>query len=120
MEDEKLTKVTLTRTGQRPLTFEGRELATGESRLNNAHPDYSGRVGKATTATVYETRGGKLVLEVIHWTIWQGQTDEYTAHVYDGSEALLADLEHQVADRVARDLLLTELQAKMDIAEHVA
>lgn len=24
MEDEKLTQVTLTRTGQRPLTFEGR------------------------------------------------------------------------------------------------
>jgi len=120
MEDKKFQKVTLPRTAQRPLTFEGRELATGESHTNNAHPDYSGQVGKATRATVYETRRGSHVLEVNHWTVWQGETDEYTAYVYDTSEALLSDLEHQVRDRVARDRLLTALLASMDIAEQVA
>lgn len=120
MKDKKFEKVTLPRTAQRPLTFEGRELATGESHTNNAHPDYSGQVGKATRATVYQTRGGNLVLEVVHWTVWQGETDEYTAHVYDTSEALLSDLEHQDRDLVARDRLLTALQAVMEVAEQVA
>lgn len=73
-----MQEYTLTRTGGRPLKFNGEVVAEAGS---------SWFMGKDQNRwheiTIYKTVGGKYVLAVAYFTRWQGEGNHYKAEVYD-------------------------------------
>lgn len=98
------------RSGQTPLAFEGEVLASFATSFDRAHPDYSGRPGRAESVTVYRTKGGKYVVAVAHLTCWQGGHDHYDAQVFGSLSSALnylafeADVPEWVVDEIIDQL----------------
>jgi hypothetical protein len=80
-----MAEIRLTRTGDAPLVFSGKEVAQA------AGPRRSGRQEQTrwTDLTVYRTEGGKLVAEIVYRSTWQGESDEHRAIVCDDERGLI-------------------------------
>ena len=113
---ERREQVTLKRTGKRPLSFTGEQLASYLTSMNNAHADYSGELGIHHKAAVYRTDTNMYVLEFVTYSAWQGSTDNYQGHASDGIENILDVIEAELPERLATPLL-AELSEHVDIAE---
>lgn len=98
-----MKRITVQRSGKRPLRFHGELVAEVGESMNNASPDYSGAPGRATNVFVYRTQQGKHVLAVHHRTCWQGEEDSYKGTTFDTAEDLVANLEQWscAADEIA-------------------
>ena len=110
--------ITLKRSGERPLTFTGEEVASASTSMNNAHPAYSGETGICHEARIYRTDTQVYVLEFVTHSAWQGSLDTREALVFDGVENLLDYIEVELPRRV-KDPLLAELGGHVDIAERL-
>ena len=70
--------ITLERTGNRPLEFDGSEIATIRTRYAGGR-DHN----RWYEVTLYETNGGKYVIAITYGTIWEGESENYMAQVFD-------------------------------------
>ena len=100
-----MQKITIARTGLRPLTFEGELLAEASTSMDRAHPDYSGKIGICHTAKVWRTSGGKFVVNLVRHTAWQGQRDCHEAEVFGTLPRLANWLVENAPARVSDPLL---------------
>lgn len=69
-----MERITLERTGQRPLVFTGELIKTESTRRHNS--------SRWTDMSIYRTAGGKYVASMYHATCWQGEHDTCTAQVF--------------------------------------
>jgi hypothetical protein len=91
-----MSTITLTRTGQRPLAFDGEEQFRATSRA---------RSGPAETRwwelVIYRTADARAVMELNYLSQWETETEWSTAAVYPTMEALFDALEqHNPLDPV--------------------
>lgn len=106
-----MKRITVQRSGQRPLRFHGELLAEHSESMNNASPDYSGSPGRATEIRVYHTQKGQYVFAVHHKTCWQGEDDSFAGTVFASAEGVLAHVEENAsyaADELADALGVAE------------
>ena len=108
-----MEKFTLTRDGERDLTFTGETIASASSSPESARGDYSGSVGRWTELHLYRTKGGKYVCQSIGRTQWQGEHDRFKAAVCDDAAGVC---EFFGASRLAKELFD---EAGIDCAERV-
>ncbi len=93
----------LTRTGKRPLVFNGIELAAATTRDHNST--------RWSKCEVHKTEKGKYVLGYAAMTCWQGESDRYSANVFDTPEDVVAELEENcpaLAEDIAKALNVAE------------
>jgi hypothetical protein len=120
MGGNEMKRITVQRTGQRPLRFHGELIAEDSESMNNASPAYSGSPGRATHVRVYKTQQGKYVLGVRNATIWQGESDTYHGSVHDSAEELIGSLEGGTGEDYAHPGAAAEIAAQLGVAEDVA
>ena len=80
--------VKLVRDGKRALEFEGELIAEDD---NHSHEGPT--QNRWTEVSVYQTKGGKIVVGVAHISQWQGETDCYSAEVFASIEEAAAYIE---------------------------
>ena len=106
-----MEKITLKRTGLRPLSFTG-ELVTGfETSPDRAAGSYwSGATGRWYEVNLYRTAKGRYVVQVSHYTQWQGEQDEYLARVFDSLEEALTweAIPPRALEEITEELGITE------------
>ena len=75
------------RTGQGPLAFSGRLLAQalGERQLGIEQTRYH-------EIAIYETDGGKFVVQITYRSKWEGETDHYVADFFTDPADVVAEL----------------------------
>ena len=81
IEDTEMEQYTLSRTGIRPLSFKGEEVAHVQSTAQTADSYYSGETGISRKITVYLTSGGNCVVRYSEYSQWQGSSDLHRAKV---------------------------------------
>jgi len=69
-----MSKITLTRTGQAPLTFEGEQLASSCTQTTSGQGQ-----NRWHAIAVYRTSGGAYVVSVEYHTQWDGEENWFTA-----------------------------------------
>jgi hypothetical protein len=72
----------LTRTGNRPLSFDGALISISSSREHES--------SRWHELALYRTSAGKWVLSVVFRTLWQGEHDHHSAEIFDGPELAAA------------------------------
>jgi len=82
-----MKEYTLTRTGDRPLSFTGELLAVADGRIHSGQEQ-----NRWHEIRVYKTAGGKYVLEIEYCTCWQGENSHHRGSVHSNTDALLANL----------------------------
>lgn len=93
----------LTRTNKRSLTFNGLLLVDRSSKDHNST--------RWVKTSIYETDKGKFVVGLGHITCWQGESDRYTAEVFETLEQVVAFIEENasvLAEDVASELNIVE------------
>jgi len=116
-----MLRITLTRTGNRPLVFDGERIAAVSSRDRDANRWHD--------LSLYRTTNGNFVLSIEYGTIWQGEMEHSDAVIVDSADAVAQILrttdpsEHATgmpvyndAMRVKEDRRRAELQARYDAA----
>ena len=116
-----MSRITLTRTGNRPLAFDGEQIAASSSRHRDANRWHD--------LALYRTTNGNFVLSVDYNTIWQGERDHSDAVIVDSADAVAEFLrnfnpcEHAMGFPVYNDVMRikedrrrAELQARYDEA----
>jgi len=101
MENE---KVVLTRTGRRPLAFNGQKIASATTWDHNAT--------RWTKVQIFETDTGKVVVGIGFVTCWQGEEDRYTAEVFADRSAAMLHIEEfasTLASGIANELKIAEM-----------
>lgn len=86
--------ITLTRDNAPDIRFEGDLIVSVRSSPNNASGSYSGSPGRWTTLRLYLSKGGRYVCHRIEHTIWEGDTDSYSATVCDTDEQVIKFFGH--------------------------
>ncbi|MCB2403570.1 hypothetical protein [Rhizobium ruizarguesonis] len=81
--EEENTPITVERDDAPDISFLGVRIAGASSSGNSANPEFSGSVGRRTLIRLYRTKAGKFVCERIERSNWQGERDQYDAHVCD-------------------------------------
>lgn len=99
MTEEKYKKFTLQEDGFPDVTFTGREIASASSHVRNGVEQNT-----YSDVSVYETRGGKYVVQVIHVSQWQGEGDTSEVHEYDSLADLAADMQDEEVIPLAIEL----------------
>jgi len=79
---------TLTRDGNRDLSFKGWELGTG-SHGSGGNGDFACNWDRGTDVAIYRTEGGSFVISVKQWSRWQGEGDLHRAAICDDAESVL-------------------------------
>jgi hypothetical protein len=97
------------RTDGRPVGFKGIVLGRSDESFNNAHPGYSGRVGRADSLILYKTSGGNYVAQWDRDTCWQGERSTTEVEVCKNLE--------QVMDFFGHSRLAQELYADANLEE---
>ena len=78
-----MQRITLARTGNRPVTFDGEKIAESSSRY------VTGReANRWHDLAMYLTTNGNFVLSVQYGTQWQGELDHADAVIVDSAEAV--------------------------------
>lgn len=72
--DTKSETITITRDGKPPLRFKGHEIAGASN-----HSHEGSRQNRWTELALYQTAGGKYVIERTNRTCWQGESDRCAA-----------------------------------------
>jgi hypothetical protein len=93
-EDEravKMEEMTLERTGQRPLAFEGEEITSASSRIVAGKECH-----RWHQVNVYKTKGGKVVVAVAYRTCWKGELEYQDAVVLDGVDEAATFMENYI------------------------
>ena len=103
-----MKKYTLTRDGKRPLTFTGESIAKANNRsLQGA------RQNRWDAVEVYRTESGRIVVEQVYHTCYQGESDTHTVMVFDDTSAAITYLEQGVSS------LAAEIAASLNVAEEI-
>ncbi len=79
-----MKQYTLTRTGDRPLTFTGEVVASAGGKMHGGQNQ-----NRYHEITVYRTTGGKYVLEVEYCTCWSGEDGRHYAEVCNSPDAIV-------------------------------
>lgn len=79
--------ITLPRTGDRPLQFEGEEIASADSRMISGK-----QANRWHELALYSTESGKYVISVGYRTQWQGELGNDTAIICASPEAVTEEL----------------------------
>lgn len=82
-----VVSVTVPRTGDSPLAFQGEVIREVDGR-NNAGQEQN----RWHDLAVYRTRSGKYVLAISYFSRWQGESDHHEAIVCDTAEAVRSEL----------------------------
>lgn len=91
------TKITLKRSGRRPLTFRGCELWSWRTSPDRAHPNYSGTPGRWTVLTLYQLAdAATYVLHTQSLTNWTGERDVLHAYRFSTLEDVASWLEREL------------------------
>ena len=96
-------KVKLHRTGNRPLAFHGRMIASASSEGLDST--------RWTKVQVYETDNDRIVVSIGHITRWEGETDRFYAEIFGTREDAVSHIHgHAIvlADEIADELRITE------------
>jgi EXLDI family protein len=96
-------KVKLHRTGNRPLAFSGRKVASASTK--------SPESTRWTRVQVYETDDGKIVVGIGYITKWDGETDCFYVNVFGTrADAVSHIYRHALllADEIADELGVTK------------
>jgi hypothetical protein len=118
-----MSDIFLARSGNRPLSFKGEELATSESSPNNASPRWSGETGRWRTLRLFQTEGGTFVFAQTDHTQWAGERDFHAARRYPSAAALVEGEGRSPHDGEMHidELLATLLEeAEVDYAEVIS
>jgi hypothetical protein len=84
-------KTTVSRTGQRPLSFDGESLATANSR------HHAGKErNRWHEIEVWKTESGKFVCSVRYHTQWEGESAYDDAIIFDSKEQVAILLEEYI------------------------
>ena len=83
--------ITIQRTGQRPLTFDGTLLAEADSQSHDGPLQ-----NRWHEAAVYQTTGGKYVVQICYRTKWQGEHDHDDALAFATKEEAATLLEEYI------------------------
>jgi hypothetical protein len=97
-------------TNSRPVKFKGIQLTYCGTSHNNAHPDYSGVVGRWRDYTVYLTSGGNLLLEREDLTCWQGEEDRRFTTLFKSEDQLKGLFDKMEHIGKAEKILMTALE----------
>ena len=87
-----MTEIKLNRTGQRPVVFIGKQLASASSKDHNST--------RWVKVEVFENQKGSLIVGVGHLTCWQGESDHYTVNTFKTKDQVM-DWVEEVASPVA-------------------
>lgn len=79
--------ITLPRTGDRPLQFEGDEIASADSRMISGQ-----QANRWHELALYSTESGKYVISVGYRTQWQGELNHDSAIICVDPEAVTEEL----------------------------
>ena len=101
------------RDGERDLRFTGERIAHVSSSWDLASYDYSGSTGRRAELTLYRTKSGRSVCELIEESQWDGEQTRYSGCVCDTQQEVF---EFFGPDRFAKELYCT---AKLQYAEEV-
>lgn len=91
---KEFTETKLTRTGKRPLAFNGSELHADTTATHNST--------RWIKIGVYETDSGKTVVGIGNMTCWQGEHDSYMAEVFNTRKTAMEFIE-EFAPQLASD-----------------
>lgn len=107
-DQEEAQAHSVARDGEPDLAFVGWELAHASSQRING-PSST----RWTELALYLTQSGRLVVESMGRTLWEGEVDRYEAHICDGAE--------EVVEALGHGWLAKELYSKagIDAAERV-
>lgn len=103
--ENEMTEIKLTRTGLRPLVFNGNLLSEHTTRDHNST--------RWTNVRVFETKTGKIVVGIAYMTCWQGETDRLTADVFTTRADALSRVEENVSE------LASDVATDLNVAEKV-
>ena len=96
-------KVKLRRTGNRPVAFHGRMIASASSEGLDST--------RWTKVQVYETDNRNIVVSIGYITRWEGETDRFYAEIFGTREDAVSHIHgHAIvlADEIADELGITE------------
>ena len=96
-------KVKLRRTGNRPVAFHGRMIASASSEGLDST--------RWTKVQVYETDNDRIVVSIGYITRWEGETDRFYAEIFGTREDAVSHIHgHAIvlADEIADELGITE------------
>lgn len=96
-------KVKLHRTGNRPVAFHGRMIASASSEGLDST--------RWTKVQVYETDNDRIVVSIGYITRWEGETDRFYAEIFGTREDAVSHIHgHAIvlADEIADELGITE------------
>ena len=98
-------KIKLHRTGNRPLAFSGRKVASASAK--------SPESTRWTKVQVYETDNGKIVVGIGYLTKWEGETDRFDVNVFATRE--------DAVSRICRHagLLADEIADELGVTKHI-
>lgn len=82
-----MESITLTRTGDRPLKFEGEEITTAGGRISGGQEQ-----NRWHELSLYHTAGGKYVLSIEYRTVWQGEIDHAQVTTHGDAEDVTIEL----------------------------
>lgn len=91
-----MQQVKLNRTGQRPVAFIGKQLASANSHNHQNDTRW-------VKVEVFENSKGSLIVGVGHLTCWQGESDSYTVNTFKTKDQVM-DWVEEVASPVAEDI----------------
>jgi hypothetical protein len=104
-------------TEKRPIAANVQLVCNISTSNNNAHPDYSGSVGRCRESWMYVTSAGQLILRRSDYTQWQGELDRNYAYVFSTLDELKKFLDG-LSGRAER-MLIDELSSIIDLCDTV-
>jgi hypothetical protein len=99
-----MNAVKLSRSGKRPLAFNGEQIATATTKDHNST--------RWTNIEVYETDQGMWIVGIANITCWQGERDSFSAEVFRDLDKAMSHIEETVpslAPELAEDLNVKEV-----------
>lgn len=105
--------IVVRRDDERDLRFTGERIAHVSSSWDTASYDYSGSTGRRAKLTLYRTKSGRSVCELIEESQWEGEQTRYSGCVCDTQQEVF---EFFGADRFAKELYCN---AKLQYAEEL-
>jgi hypothetical protein len=91
------TTNTISRDGLPPIRYMGEILGTKSSRNHNST--------RWSVWTIHRTQSGKLILETVHRTQWEGERSCRSATVYPDAESLCGAVRREVVPEDLSDLI---------------
>lgn len=102
-----MERITLKRSNQRPIVFEGKLLASYETSPDRSRGNWSGSNGRWEEVKVYRSKSGRYILRRALLTQWEGENDRFEAVSFGSAEALVDYLEEEsprAAGEIAQEL----------------